>query len=318
MGRGRFQGVAAGLCLAATAACAAAGPPAAAPAPAISAPPAAAVQGPLSSDFASDRISVSTVGSGPDVVLIPGLSSSPAVWSGLVAAVPGYRFHLVQVKGFAGVPAEANASGPVLSPTGAEIARYIRQEGLVRPALIGHSMGGTWAMMVATGNPGLAGRVMVVDMMPFVGAMFGGPAATPQSVEPVAAGLRAQMAGASKTQRRAFTEATINGMVATASLRPQVLADSLASDPAVSAQAYYELVTTDLTADLSRLTMPLDVLYVTPAGAPVTDAQLDAFYAAAYAAVPDRKVLRVPGAAHFIMLDQPRVFADRVRTFLDR
>ena len=39
--------------------------------------------------FSSDRISVQVQGSGPDVVLIPGLSSHPDVWRDTVAAVPG-------------------------------------------------------------------------------------------------------------------------------------------------------------------------------------------------------------------------------------
>src|SRR5215210_7519759 len=117
--------------------------------------------------FASDRITVEVRGSGPDVVLIPGLSSSPEIWSGSVAAVPGYRYHLVHVSGFAGKAPGANASGPVVAPVAEEIARYIRDRKLRRPALVGHSLGGSWAMMVAARHPELASRVMVVDMMPF-------------------------------------------------------------------------------------------------------------------------------------------------------
>ena len=75
--------------------------------------------------FTSDRISVETKGSGPDVVLIPGLSSSPQVWTDSAAGVPGYRYHFVHVAGFAGKAPGANASGPVVAPVAEEIARYI-------------------------------------------------------------------------------------------------------------------------------------------------------------------------------------------------
>src|SRR4051812_5220699 len=85
--------------------------------------------------FHSDRISVETRGKGPDVVLIPGLSSSPKVWEGTVAAVPGYRYHLVHVSGFDGAAAGGNATGPVVAPVAEEIARYIREAGLKRPAI---------------------------------------------------------------------------------------------------------------------------------------------------------------------------------------
>src|SRR3569623_2619622 len=86
--------------------------------------------GAVAAPFHSDRISVDTRGSGPDVVLIPGLSSSPKVWEGTVAAVPGYRYHLVRVGGFDGAPAGANASGPVVAPVAGEVARYLRAAGL--------------------------------------------------------------------------------------------------------------------------------------------------------------------------------------------
>ena len=92
--------------------------------------------------FKPSRISVAVRGSGPDVILIPGLSASRGIWNGTVAAVPGYRYHLVQVAGFAGTPAGGNAAGSVAAPVADEIARYIAANRLERPAIVGHSMGG--------------------------------------------------------------------------------------------------------------------------------------------------------------------------------
>src|SRR5688500_18009811 len=64
--------------------------------------------------FQSDRIAVQVVGAGPDVVLIPGLGSTPRAWASTVAAVPGHRYHLVQLRGFGGLaPGGAAADGPV-------------------------------------------------------------------------------------------------------------------------------------------------------------------------------------------------------------
>src|ERR1043166_5432263 len=99
--------------------------------------------------FQPTRFSVQVVGRGPDVILIPGLTSGRDVWRATAAAVPGYRYHLVQVAGFAGEPARGNRAGPVIAPLAEEIARYIADRHLVRPAIIGHSMGGTLAMMIA-------------------------------------------------------------------------------------------------------------------------------------------------------------------------
>ena len=100
--------------------------------------------------FASERIAVSVEGRGPDVVLIPGLSSHPEIWNTTAAhlVASGHRVHRVWVSGFAGRPAGANASGETVGqPVAEEIARYIREQGLNRPAVIGHSMGG-WMGLV--------------------------------------------------------------------------------------------------------------------------------------------------------------------------
>ena len=66
-------------------------------------------------DFQSGRFHVRVDGpENPigDVILIPGLSSSPHVWDGLTETLKGrYRVHRIHVQGFAGAPAMYNASG---------------------------------------------------------------------------------------------------------------------------------------------------------------------------------------------------------------
>ena len=268
--------------------------------------------------FASDRISVEVKGSGPDVVLIPGLSSSPDVWAGTVAAVPGYRYHLVHVAGFAGKASGANATGPVVAPVAEEIARYIREEGLKRPAIVGHSLGGAWAMMVAARHPELTSKIMVVDMMPFMGALFGGPAATPESVAPIANQIRQGIATGTGEARRQAIESVIATMVKTESLRSGPVEQSLTSVPAVSGQAMYDLITTDLRPELTNIKVPVTVLWVVPPGAPVTEAQMEGFYKMSFANTPQAVITRIPDSYHFIMLDQPEAFRRELKAFLER
>ena len=266
--------------------------------------------------FASDRISVEVRGDGPDVVLIPGLSSHPDVWAGTVEAVPGYRYHLVHVGGFAGKPAGANAAGPVLDPVAEEIARYIAEAGLERPAVVGHSMGGSWAMMVAARHPELASRVMVVDMIPFTGVMFGGPTATAESLRPIAEQIRQGFATNDEAARRRTVEQMIATMIRTENLRPSVVEQSLASDRTVSGQAFYDLIVTDLRPELGNIRVPLTVLWVHPPNAPIPLDQMEQAYRLSYANAPQAVVRRIPDSWHFIMFDQPEVFHRELRTFL--
>src|SRR4051812_20405849 len=84
------------------------------------------------------RFSVVVEGSGPDLILIPGLTSSRHVWDQAVASLGGhYRVHRIQIAGFGGEPARGNAAGPVLGPVVEEIHAYILANHLRRPMVAG-------------------------------------------------------------------------------------------------------------------------------------------------------------------------------------
>ncbi|MFN3536254.1 MAG: alpha/beta fold hydrolase [Brevundimonas sp.] len=269
-------------------------------------------------DFDSDRLHVMVEGEGRDVILIPGLSSSPEVWQGTVDRLGGgYRIHRVHVNGFAGAPAGANAEGPVSAPVAEEIARYIAEQGIESPAVIGHSMGGTIAMMLAARHPGAVGRLMVVDMIPFMGAMFGPPGTTAESVAPVAEQVYAAQSGSPREDYLAQAEQTIIGMIQTESEREGPLQHSRDSDQQVSAAAFRELVVTDLRPELPAITAPTEVLYVKFNDPRMTPEITDMIYQMSFQTLPGAELTRVDDAAHFIMLDQPDLFAERVRAFLD-
>ncbi len=300
--------------LAACASAASALPPASAVA-AHSAPQAA---------FTSGRIDVLVDGEEglPNLVLIPGLSSSPEIWQETVDRLKGqYRIHRIHVHGFAGAEAGENAQDgvtpkPVAAPVAEEIARYIREANLNKPAIIGHSMGGTMGMMVSARHPELVGKLMVVDMMPFVGAMFGPPGTTSQSVTPIADQV---WAGQAKITPEAYIEAatpTINGMINTESRREMALNHMRQSDQQVSAAAFRELVVTDLRSELPAITAPVTVLYVKFNDARMTNELTDLIYTMSFASRPGTVLKRIDDSAHFIMFDQPERFNSEVDAFL--
>ncbi|MEA3041292.1 MAG: hypothetical protein QOC65_781 [Sphingomonadales bacterium] len=261
--------------------------------------PTYALAAPAASAFAPTRFTATVRGSGPDVILIPGLTAGPDVWNGLVGALPGYRYHLIHVGGMAGAPAGGNASGAIVSPLADEIARYIEARGLRRPALIGHSMGGTLAMMVAARRPGLVGRLMVVDMLPQPSGLVG---SSPERARAMAERLRAL--GSSSA-----------GRMLVGSLIGSFGTDGR-SDPDVVARAMEELAALDLTADLPRIAAPLTVVYANRDAR--SRARTDAAYAAAYAGARDRRLIRIDGSGHMIMFEQPAQLAEAVREFLGR
>ncbi|HEX6086769.1 MAG TPA: alpha/beta hydrolase [Thermoanaerobaculia bacterium] len=267
--------------------------------------------------FVSDRISVQTRGSGPDLVLIPGLTGHREIWDNVAATLDDrYRLHVVQVNGFAGVPAGANAEGPVAAPVAEEIARYIREAKLQRPAVIGHSMGGTIGMMLAARHPEAVGRLMVVDMVPFMGAMFGPAASTPEGLRAIADQSRTNILGSPLDQ--GFMSQMFSTMTLKADMQPVLMRHLRDSDRNTVANAFHELIVTDLRPELSRITAPVTVLYVLPANSPVpvTAEQYDAMMKGLYANVTGARLMRIDDSRHFIFWDQPARFVAEVDAFV--
>jgi pimeloyl-ACP methyl ester carboxylesterase len=277
-------------------------------------------------DFTSDRIHVRVDGEagGRDIILIPGLSSSPEVWQGTVDHLgAGWRVHRIHVQGFAGAPAEGNAQTgatptPVAAPVAEEIARYIAEQGLEKPAVVGHSMGGTIGLMLAARHPDSVGKLMVVDMIPFMGAMFAPPGASNEAITTMADQVYASMAYVPRAEYDERATVSLTGMIATEGLRAGPLEDSRTSDQKVSAAAFRELIVTDLRPELSRIVAPTEVMYVKFNDPRMTPEITDQIFRSSFANLPGVTLKRIDDSAHFIMLDQPQAFYGDLDAFLAR
>ena len=256
-------------------------------------------------------------GTGPDIIMVPGLNSHRDVWNGVADSLEGrYRLHLVQVSGFAGLAPGANADGPVSAPAAEEIGRYITETGLTRPAVVGHSMGGTIAMMLAARHPELVGRLMVVDMPPALGVMFAPPGATAKAVRQMADSMRAGILAAAPGA--GMFEQMVPTMTKLDSMKPMLLDGSRGSHRATTANAFHELIVTDLRPELPRITAAMTVLYVLPPNSPIPLAQYDSAMRAAYAGAPGARIVKIDDSYHFIQFDQPGRLIGELDTLMRR
>ncbi len=251
--------------------------------------------------FASPRFSVEVRGTGPDVILIPGLTEGRNVWASAVRAVPGYRYHLIQVAGFAGEPARGNGSGAIIAPLARELARYVEAQRLRRPAFIGHSMGGTLAMMLAADRPELVGRVMVVDMLPAPAGLFGQNPGDAGAIARGIAGLTETGAG------RQLYSSFVNVFSPPGS-------SFRTSDPSVVGRTMNELAAMDLTPRLPAIRVPLTIVYASPGAS--AGAALDQRFSRAYARARGARFVRIDNSGHMIMFDQPARLEAAIRDFL--
>ena len=264
---------------------------------------------PAAAEVRLAHLTITSRGSGSPVVLIPGLASPAAVFDDVATRIgKDHRLILVQVNGFAGT---RPSSGPVdnLLPAAVdELAGWLAANHIEKPAVIGHSMGGLMAMMLAKSHPEAAGRLLIVDSLPFYGMLFGS-SATPDTIRPLVEQMRAGLVnGTSPVQVPPHMSNTDTG-------KAKILAWLKASDPKTVGEALVEDATTDFRPDLPALSaVRVTVLYAVPNRE--MKAMADALYREAYKSLPNAKLVPASNSEHFIMLDQPAQFDEAVEAFL--
>ena len=266
--------------------------------------------------FASDRIIVETRGSGPDVVFIPGLGSTGAAWRATADRLDDrYRVHLVTLRGFGGTAIDGNADGGLAGPAAAEIERYILEQRIERPALIGHSLGGQIALRVAADMGGRVGRVMVVDSSPFFPSLVDSRATSAQ-VEPLARlGYQALLL---------FGDQALKSQAATLGVDMGLAGDMVfqglglqGGDRRVLAQGLYEALTVDLRPRLAQITAPVTVVYGWTRDPDSPRNRLEGLYRYGFQGLAQTaRFERIEGAGHQVMIEQPAAFLAAVRRFL--
>lgn len=266
-------------------------------------------------DPISDRITVSVRGQGPDVILIPGLASSGAVWDATAKQLEGhFRLHIVQVAGFAGSPALANASGAIIQPTVDALDAYIKTNHLKSPRIIGHSLGGLMGMMLAIQHPDDVSRLMIVDSLPFFGVLLGANDAT--NMAPQAAMMRDLTLNESQAAYAQGEQQFLTTLVKSPDGRKLATAWAVSSDKSVVARAMYEDLTTDLRPELHQIKASVTMLYPWDASSGYPREATDKLYHDNFTALSGVKMVCIENSYHFIMLDQPEKFAAAVDDFL--
>ena len=258
-----------------------------------------------------DGATIVKTGSGArTVVLIPGLGGGAFVWERVAPALARrYTVYTITFPGFDGVPP---TQAPYLPAYERAVTDLIARNQIVKPALVGHSLGGHIALALAELQPASIGAVVAVDALPLFPP--GQPGETPQSraanVEAFRSALAAAPADAYAVQTRASSAALVTG----AGDIDAVTAHSLRADRATFAGAAAEMALDDLTPGLGKIVAPVLVFAAAPSEA--LAAQYAGFYKHLYAGTPHLDVQSIAPAKHFIMFDQPAAFQTALDAFL--
>ncbi len=266
--------------------------------------------------FESAYFSVAMVGSGPDVILVPGLASSASVWDGTVAALDGqYTFHIVQVAGFADAPPRGNdGNANILEDLAVDLALYSQQVESP-PSLVGHSLGGLVALKASLEPNAKFDRLVIIDVLPFFSVLMD-PDATVESIAPVSAMMKAAMLAQNDDVFSLRQAEALSALTKDEADVARALKWSVESDRNVMAQAMSEVLVTDLRSAIEGISAPTTIIYAKDDAIP-NMAAVEVFYQDLYSVLPNASLIPIEDAFHFIMWDQPTAFISALEAGLN-
>jgi pimeloyl-ACP methyl ester carboxylesterase len=255
-------------------------------------------------------------GSGKPIILIPGLMSDASVYDGLAKRLEGaYELHILAVKGFATTPQDGVFS---LEDFVNDIASYIEFKQLDKPHIIGHSMGGLSAFVLAHEHEASIGKVISIDGLPFIGPIFTRSNAT--SVEMLSAqasNFKTMFANMSAAQLAAQAQQGVFIQASALEDQARIIDMARNSDPKTVANAMYDVMQTDMRLALTEV--KTEMLMLGASGA-FTDAtqheQVASLYKAQFAKIPSAKVVMNTDVRHFMMFDDLSWLTKQITSFL--
>lgn len=250
------------------------------------------------------RLRVIDSGQGPrTVILLHGLFGMARNLGVVQRAIADrYRVLAMDLRNHGDSP---HAPGMTYPELAADVAETMRAHGVEQAAVIGHSMGGKTAMMLALTEPALVERLLVADIA---------PAPNPPSFDDYAAAMRAIPLTPGLTRTEA--EAALAGVVPEASLRAFLLQNlRLGAEPAwrIGLEHIIAGMPDILDWPVRTVTYEGRTLFVAGETSPYIR---DEHRPAIRALFPRSRVVTLKGAGHWLHADNPGGFNQVVEAFL--
>jgi len=190
------------------------------------------------------------------IIFLPGFACSGNVWNETKSLFENqYTCYTLTMAGFAGVAPESN---PSFEAWEYEIARFITDNKIEKPVLVGHSMGGGLALALAADYPELIGKIVVVDALPCLSALMNPAFKTKENND--CSGIMNQIAAMTDEQFLQMQKRSMTQLVENKAMQDTVVSWSMASDRNTFGKMYCDFSNTDLRLKIKSITCPALIL----------------------------------------------------------
>jgi pimeloyl-ACP methyl ester carboxylesterase len=254
---------------------------------------------------AQSAFQVVVKGKGQPILLFPGFGCTGEVWDDAVAELSkNYQCHIFTFAGFGDVPA---IEGSWLSKIKDGVIAYVKEKKLKKSILLGHSLGGTLSLWLASQEMDLFKKVIVVDALPASAALmipnYSGEAIAydnPQSK---------MMLGMDSASFANMNAQSVPYMCKNVEKQKVLINWMNKADRKTYVYGYIDMLNLDLRKEISKIKIPVIVL-----GAANPDkATVEKTYKAQYEKLPSAVFHYAENAAHFVMYDKPKWFMEKLK-----
>lgn len=217
--------------------------------------------------------------------------------------------------GFAGEPPFKNDC--ILYAVKEELASYIKENKLVKPVIIGHSLCAFIAIWTASSYPDIAGKIICVDSIPFLPAMQL-PNAITESAKAMALNIKKFISNSDTNTVIANQKMYLPTMISDTNKIKTVLAWALASDQPTVGEVLYEMYSTDLRKEIKKIKTPVLELgtWIAYKDYGATHNSVITLPKSQFKELPSAKILVSDTSLHFIMYNDPQWLYKQMDDFL--
>lgn len=259
--------------------------------------------------YSQSAFKVDVKGKGNPVLLFPGFGCTGEVWNETVAELSKTNeCHIFTFAGFGNVPA---INSPWLSQIKEEIITYVKTKKLKKATLLGHSLGGTLSLWLASEEPNLFSKIIAVDAIPCSASLM-----IPNYKGQVISYDNPQSKMMLQMDQKAFEmmNSQSTAFMCLNKEKQQVINQWMnIADRKTYVYGYVDLLNLDLRKEIAKIKIPVVVLAATQPNMETVQKT----YKEQYQNLPTVTIHYAENSAHFVMFDQPDWYLSKVKQIMN-